>query len=406
MKNKKTLAVIGGGMSGLVASYLLSKKYEISLFEISRELGGITSDFLIEDEIYFSGCHQLVASKWLKQINKNNCLNLEQNKINYGNFTEIENNMKNFDWDYALPSINFKIHINKKKDIKFNNLNDRINFYPKIISRFLKNWLKHQSNLDIKKLISENSVGLGMSKVALKKNIDQIKNLKQNYKNYDDLYGIKDFINTRSKQRCYIPKNGYDFLFKIFKNKLLKKKVKIYNKTPVKPVWEKQKLYLFSKGQKLKFDKIIWTGNPVALIRNYGFPKLESMNIKTKIYCGNLSVKISDCFYIQVFSKKTKITRIYIYKIKNITKFTIETFDNENNEDVIKSTIKILKKFEFKFKPVSKIYTKKIKRFFLVSLNDDRIISQFLKKTKKTNLLTFDWRTYGREERIEKIQNF
>ena len=73
---------------------------------------------------------------------------------------------------------------------------------------------------------------------------------------------------------------------------------------------------------------------------------------------------------------------------------------------MIKSTIKILKKFEFKFKPVSKIYTKKIKRFFLVSLNDDRIISQFLKKTKKTNLLNFDWRTYGREERIEKIQNF
>ena len=87
----------------------------------------------------------------------------------------------------------------------------------------------------------------------------------------------------------------------------------------------------------------MWTGNPVALIKNYGFPKLDSMNIETKIYCGNLSAKISDCFYIQLFSKKSKITRIYIYKINNITKFTIETFDNENKEDVIKSTIKILK---------------------------------------------------------------
>ena len=394
-------------MSGLVVSYLLSKKYEISLFEISGKLGGITSDFSIEDQIYFSGCHQLVASKWLKKINKNNSLNLEKNKIIYGNFTEFENNKKNFDWDYALPSIDFKIHLNeKKKYTKFKNLDDRINFYPKTISKFLKIWLKNQSNLDLKKLISESSVGLGMSKVALKRNINQIRILKNKYKNYDDLYGIKDFINIRSKQRCYIPKNGYDYFFNNFKNKLLKKKVKIFNKTPVKPVWEKNKLYLFSKGQKLKFDKIMWTGNPVALIKNYGFPKLDSINIDTRIYCGNLSSKISDCFYIQVFSKKSKITRIYIYKINNITKFTIETFDNLKKEDVIKSTTKILKKFKFKFKPASKIYTKKIKRYFLVSLNDHQLISEFLKKTKNTNLLTFDWRIYGREERIDKIQNF
>ena len=150
----------------------------------------------------------------------------------------------------------------------------------------------------------------------------------------------------------------------------------------------------------------MWTGNPVALIKNYGFPKLDSINIDTRIYCGNLSSKISDCFYIQVFSKKSKITRIYIYKINNTTKFTIETFDNLKKEDVIKSTTKILKKFKFKFKPASKIYTKKIKRFFLVSLNDHQLISEFLKKTKNTNLLTFDWRIYGREERIDKIQNF
>ena len=406
MKNKKTLAVVGGGMSGLVASYLLSKKYEISIFETSKDLGGITSDFSIDDELYFSGCHQLIASKWLKRINKNNCLNLKMNKINYGNFTEIGNNKKSFDWDYALPSINYKIQINKKKNIKFKNLYERINFYPKTVSNFLNNLLKNHSNLDLKRLISESSVGLGMSKVALKKNIDQITILKRNYKNYDDLYGVKDFINIRSKQRCYIPKYGYDNFFKIFKYELLKKKVKIFNKTPVKPVWVKQKLKLFSRGQKLKFDKIMWTGNPVALIKNYGFPKLDSMNIETKIYCGNLSAKISDCFYIQVFSKKSKITRIYIYKINNITKFTIETFDNENKEDVIKSTIKILKKFNFKFKPISKVYTKKIKRFFLVSINDHKIIGQFLKKTKNTNLLTFDWRIYGREERIDKIQYF
>ena len=116
------------------------------------------------------------------------------NKINYGNFTEIGNNKKSFDWDYALPSINYKIQINKKKNIKFKNLNEKNNFYHKTVSNFLNNWLKNHSNLDLKRLISESSVGLGMSKVALKKNIDQITILKRNYKNYDDLYGIKDLL--------------------------------------------------------------------------------------------------------------------------------------------------------------------------------------------------------------------
>ena len=38
LKNKK-IAIIGGGISGLSASYLLTKNYNISLYEEKSDLG-------------------------------------------------------------------------------------------------------------------------------------------------------------------------------------------------------------------------------------------------------------------------------------------------------------------------------------------------------------------------------
>ena len=82
----------------------------------------------------------------------------------------------------------------------------------------------------------------------------------------------------------------------------------------------------------MKFDKIIWTGNPTALVKNCNFPKLDSKRINIKIYCGNLDTEVGDCFYIQVYSLKTNITRIFIYNINNQPKFTIEAFDSPNDK--------------------------------------------------------------------------
>ena len=39
-KNKKKIAIIGAGISGLTSAMLLSKKYEVSLYETNSYLGG------------------------------------------------------------------------------------------------------------------------------------------------------------------------------------------------------------------------------------------------------------------------------------------------------------------------------------------------------------------------------
>ena len=149
----------------------------------------------------------------------------------------------------------------------------------------------------------------------------------------------------------------------------------------------------------------MWTGNPVALIKNYGFEKLDSKHTNVKITCGTLKNEINNCFYIQVYSLETSISRIYIYKIKGETKFTIENFDNHQSENIILTTKKILNNFKIKFDVKEHTYEHKSKRFSLISVKDNSIINKFLKKIKKTNLVYYDWRIYGRDQRINSLIN-
>ena len=45
MKNKKTLVIIGGGISGCVAAFLAVKKnYDVHLIEKDDKLGGVLKD--------------------------------------------------------------------------------------------------------------------------------------------------------------------------------------------------------------------------------------------------------------------------------------------------------------------------------------------------------------------------
>ena len=48
--NKKKIAVIGSGISGLSASFFLSKNFEVTLFEKNKYLGGHTRTIKVADD--------------------------------------------------------------------------------------------------------------------------------------------------------------------------------------------------------------------------------------------------------------------------------------------------------------------------------------------------------------------
>ena len=46
---KKKIAIIGSGISGLTAAYLLSKKYDVYLYEKNKRLGGHTRTLYVKE---------------------------------------------------------------------------------------------------------------------------------------------------------------------------------------------------------------------------------------------------------------------------------------------------------------------------------------------------------------------
>lgn len=402
-KNKKRIAIIGAGFTGLISAYFYKiKGYKVDIFETSKNIGGITDDIFFDNQNFFSGCHQLISSDWLKKINKKNELKLKTFKVHYGNYTEEKKSL-NFDWTYPVPTFD-KGFVVKKITSKINSLDNRLDVYPKSISSFLKKWINQKDKtINLKNLDHKSANGFALTKIAIKKNLKEIVKLKKKNKSFNELYAIKNFLNNKNQQQCLIPKNGYTDFFKTLRELLIKNRIKFFLRSPVKPVWIKNKLYIVLRGKKMDYNKILWTGNPVSLIKNFGYQKLDSKYTNVKITCGSLKNKINNCFFIQVYSLETSISRIYIYKIKNEVKFTIENYYNSKEEDIILKTKEILSKFRINFDIKDNSHEHQIKRYSLISIKDNMIISKFLKKTKKTNLVYYDWRIYGRDQRINSV---
>lgn len=201
-----------------------------------------------------------------------------------------------------------------------------------------------------------------------------------------------------------MPEKGYNILFNFIHKYLLKKKIKVILNFKIIPEWIDNKLILKGK-KKIEQDYIIWTANPVALISRYfKTKKLDSHSFIVKQLDFNLDKKNLKNNYIQVFSKKSHITRIHIYKIKQQQKISVEclNFDNSKTNLIIEDIKKILVSFKIKcdnnFKLVG---ISKYLRFDLCTINDFILINKFRKETGNSNLVSSSWETYGREKKID-----
>ena len=103
----KKIAIIGSGISGLYAAYLLHKDYEITLFEKENYLGGHTRTLNIEYQ-------------------KNIQINVDTgfivfNKQNYPNFTKMLNTL-NIDIDKSDMSFAVTSNNSKDPEIKYSDV--------------------------------------------------------------------------------------------------------------------------------------------------------------------------------------------------------------------------------------------------------------------------------------------
>ena len=403
---KKKLTIIGGGITGCaLALYASKKNYEVQIFEKSSFLGGILRDAHFSKHLFFQNCQYLNPNnKWYEKLFSNN-FNFETFYHKKYSLSNLEGREKLFEDIAGLPitrDIKFKnLSLNSKKKIS---LNDRLKLYPNSISSQIFKWLA-KFKLEVNDLSYLSCDGLGLRRIFPQKNLNLLKRLKQKYKKYDDLFGLPNNLLYSKKIFASLPKGGFNYFFNQITKNLEEAGVKIFLNAVVKPEWQKEFLKIKYKNNFVKSDYFFWSGNPTGLIKSYGFPLLDSSHINGKNFFFNLSGKINNNFYIQIYDVNISITRLFVYKLENMLKLTVETNSKElKNADIIKYCNKFFNKY-FK-KEGLKInenlnFSKENKKYVLVTKKDFKIIQKFNNETKKSNLITGCWLKYSRDEKIK-----
>jgi monoamine oxidase len=419
MQNKKiyNISIIGGGISGCISALLLSKLgHKITLFEKKEALGGTMVDIKKIDEIFFNGPQYFDNnSEWLKYIKKSKFFKNHFYDFNYSYM--FKNKQMNvfksyidlFDDEivndlFAQPIVK-KIYIKLKNKKKAELLKDRLDSYQNNIRKPIEKWCRNfSSHYDT--LHESCSAVLGVTRVMFAKNQDLVKKLKLSNENADKLLGLPT---TFPKQKFSIPKKGYNIFFYNLE-KILRKKIKIKLNAKIKVIKKGNGVInLYNKSELINTDKIVWAANPITLLTQLGYRNFDNPIMRVKLYCANINfIKNygSQNFYIQVYSKKTNIFRIYIYKLKNKFKIAIETFIKNKFEQLDKALlIKILKKFKIEIDILDTFIEKKEIRHNLITKSDYDRFLMFEKKYINTKIIGGGWHLFGRDKKINYIMS-
>ena len=419
--NKKKISIIGGGFSGCISAFLLSKLgHKVTLFEKGDKLGGTSTDILNDKEFFFNGPHNFFPkTKCVKEITKE-----KENKNEFANYICYDSKkFKEFNFHGSYTDIFDKVEFNNFfahpvtskpfKDIsdkeKKQTLYERIKSYQNDIALNLENWLTKNS-LNSKKLHFNCAELLNIGRICFINDLSKIKSLKQKNKYADCILGIPKQKNDLERKICF-PKNGNNTFYKKL-HSLLSKNIKIELNSKIRiQSNDKRKIEILNKDNYIESDFIIWAANPVYILKDLGYGILDNPVVKVKLYCAEINLlKKSNLenFYIQVFTNKSNIFRVYFYKTRDRYKITVETFFDKNEKSINETELKrILNNLKLEFQIKGKFIEKKEVRHYLMTCKDFNQFIKFDNDFKNTNLINGGWHLIGRENKIEHImKNF
>ena len=397
--------IIGGGITGIASALrLISDDNPVTIYEISNSIGGVLKDYKNDNGTYFNSCQYMNSeNNFLQNIFHNLRKEFIEFEHTYSSFTDL--------FDEETICNNFAgITMNFEKELKLsqnnnNSLDGRLRSYPSEISFKLINWVK-RFGIDPEQITYDGAIGLQVSRIYIKNRVDEILEKKNLSVDYDNLYGLPRSLQGLKKIKAMLPKNGYDELFKKITLLTSKAGVKIIYNAPIIPSWiNKSTLLIKNRGEELQSNRVIWTCNPTALIKFYDNKKIDSVAIKMRVFVADLNGFIDNPHYIQVYSKTMNIVRIFVYKINEVSKITIECFNEEySTNEIISNSEKLLKLNNFDLKiDKESLDSFSQKRYFLTTINDQKIFDEFYSSTKESNLINGQWNIYGRDQKIMNI---
>ena len=166
---------------------------------------------------------------------------------------------------------------------------------------------------------------------------------------------------------------------------------------------------MFNRNKKINFDYSIWCANPVPLIKSSNLGVLDNPVVNVLVLSMNVKLKefLDNNLYLQVFSKKYNLFRIFIYKVEKKIKLSLEIiFDKKiNKEKEINFAIKTLKQHKIFVDNYDHETEKKEIRHMLFSVNDFKKFKEYEHSQFSGKILSGGWQLIGRENKINYIIN-
>lgn len=400
---KKKFSIIGGGIVGcLTAIYLKNSGHEVEIYEKNNELGGVLKDHKYINFVFLKGCQYLnTHSEWFAMLENYIPNNFKNFKFNYGSVTEL-NSKSIYTKKFAVPLVDIGVIKDddfEKSNNKIITLEDKINLYPHEAQTQLNSFLSN-CGIETKKFPKSVTDNLQISRVHFLNNDEKIFKLKRDTY-FDNLLALERGKIYKDDLSYSLPSSGYSNFFEKMLKVLKEKKISVYLNSHILTKWNNKHLEIFINKKKINQDYIFWSGNPTNIIRQFNSKKLDSHVFKNIQINSDLNNIIKKNIFIQIFSKKSKILRIHLYNLNNVSKISIEClFNREDPNNIIEEARKYLTKYNLDININKNSINKNLNsRFDIFTLNDSYIIENFLKLTNKTNLLYSPWLIYGREKK-------
>ena len=416
MKNKKKISIIGGGFSGCISAYLLSEKgHDVTLYEKNDHIGGVARDLKNKDEFYFNGPQYLdESSEWIKKLKSNKQFDSQFEVFNYSAILgEKEYNVHQSYTDlfeseeisnlfaHPVTSYNFE-KLNEKKDANY--LCSRLGSYQKNIKDSLEDWCKKISP-EYNRLHYSCAERLNIGRICFINDLKKVSDIKQNDKFADSILGVPKI--ARLNHKYYLLNNGNNHFFDNLKN-IMKKKINLILNSKISiEQKENNEIKFFNNKKILNFDYLVWAANPVIFLKTLGFGVLDNPTTRVKVFASNIKILSEPPlknFFIQVYSSKSNVFRIFFYKINDTYKITVETYFDKNEKILEKDFVKrILNQFGVKCEFIGNLVEKKEVRHNLLTYNDYEKFIRFEKDYQNNNIISGGWHLKTREEKINHI---
>jgi hypothetical protein len=392
------LTIVGGGSTGLITLSVLAKKgLNCKVYEATDRIGGILRDVSSQNSHYFSGCQYLDTNNdWFDSLPDQDLLGFNQSYASFTDLFGMDSISREFSgpvYDGHVPPLGIDLDLQ-------NSAHDKIMGYPSVVREGLLSWLT-MLGVNPRYFHTSSLKPLGASRIHFRSHEEKVKSLRAENHLFSEYFGIP-FANHGIMLPAVIPRFGYSRYFDDHFG--VKYRESIAKLTPVQIKYESGAFILKSnKAPEIESEKILWSGNPNPIFRALGMDALDSFNFKCQLICGEVKHWDQEPFYVQVFSKNSKVLRIFLYEMNGISRFTIEkAYGVESIENTCQFAEEILFKLGLNvgLEPRG-IWTQN--RFNLLTVNDYESITKLDNILQDTNLLSGSWRNYNRNSKISSI---